>query len=87
MKKITIINQKNIEEILLYLERGRKYKQYKNSTLLEVAFKFILFYEKIKDLRYLNLVLKIKDTIPKNILLNKKLSKLMNRIEKNKNRK
>ncbi len=81
MRKIRVINQKNIEEIFLYLERGKKFKKYNNSILLKIAFKFIFFYEKLGDLRYLNLILKIKDIIPRNILLNKKLNKLMNKIK------
>ncbi len=80
MKKIRIINHKNIEEILLYLERGKKFKKYNNSILLKIALDFIFFYEKFGDLRHLNLILKIRDIIPKNILLNKKLNKLMKKI-------
>lgn len=83
MKKVTNINQKNIEEIFLHLERNKNYKQYNKVLLLEVAFKFIFFYKRLMDVRYLNLVLKIKDIIPKNILLNKNINELINKIKKN----
>ena len=83
MKKVTVINQKNIEEIFLHLERNKNYKQYNKVLLLEVAFKFIFFYKRLMDVRYLNLVLKIKDIIPKSILLNKKLNELIKKIKKN----
>lgn len=82
MKKI-IINKKNIEENLLYLERGQKYKNYDNSTLLQIASDFIFFSKKLKDWRYLNVALKIRDIIPKNTILNKKINKLINQIKKN----
>ena len=80
MKTVTNINQKNIEEIFLHLERNKNYKQYNKVLLLEVAFKFIFFYKRLMDVRYLNLVLKIKDIIPKNILLNKNINELINKI-------
>ncbi len=80
MKKLTNINQKNIEEIFLHLERNKNYKKYNRELLLEVAFNFIFFYERLLDVRYLNLVLKIRDIIPKNILLNKKINELINKI-------
>lgn len=83
MKKI-IINEKNIEESLLYLERNKKYKNYDNSTLLQIAFDFFIFSEKLKDWRYLNLILKIRDIIPKNILLEKKIKKLIYDVKMNK---
>ena len=83
MKKVTNINQKNIEEIFLHLERNKNYKQYNKVLLLEVALKFIFFYKRLMDVRYLNLVLKIKDIIPKNILLNKNINELINKIKKN----
>ena len=83
MKKI-IINEKNIEKKLLYLERNKKYKNYDNSTLLQIALDFIIFSEKLKDWRYLNLILKIRDIIPKNILLDKKIKKLIYYVKKNK---
>lgn len=83
MKKI-IINVKNIKESFLYLERGKKYENYENTTLLQIAFDLILLSEKLKDWRYLNLTLKIRDVIPKNILLNKKIKKLIFYVKKNK---
>ncbi len=83
MKKI-IINVKNIKESFLYLERGKKYENYENTTLLQIAFDLILLSEKLKDWRYLNLTLKIRDIIPKNILLNKKIKKLIFYVKKNK---
>jgi len=83
MKKLKNINQKNIEKTFLHLERNKNYKEYNRELLLEVAFKFIFFYKRLMDVRYLNLVLKIRDIIPKNILLNKKLNKLINKVKKN----
>ena len=83
MKKIKI-NVKNIKESFLYLERGKKYENYENTTLLQIALDLISLSEKLKDWRYLNLTLKIRDIIPKNILLNKKIKKLIFYVKKNK---
>tara|TARA_A100001388_G_C28665819_1_gene449044 strand:- start:559 stop:819 length:261 start_codon:yes stop_codon:yes gene_type:complete len=83
MKKIKI-NVNNIKESFLYLERGKKYENYENTTLLQIALDLILLSEKLKDWRYLNLTLKIRDIIPKNILLNKKIKKLIFYVKKNK---
>ena len=57
MKKIKI-NVNNIKESFLYLERGKKYENYENTTLLQIALDLILLSEKLKDWRYLNLTLK-----------------------------
>lgn len=83
MKKITI-DEKNIKESFLYLERGKKYKNYENTTLLQIALDLILLSERLKDWRYLNLTLKIRDIIPKNTLLSKKIKKLIFYVKKNK---
>ena len=42
------------------------------------------YWDLLKDWRYLNLTLKIRDIIPKNILLNKKIKKLIFYVKKNK---
>ena len=82
MKKLINNNFNHIEKSLFFLERNQKYKNVDRNVLLDLAFKFINFSSRTKDLRYLNLALKIRDVIPKNIILNLKIDELINKIKK-----
>ena len=57
MKKINIkkINNNNLENTLLFLEREKRYKKIDKKILLNLAIKFTKFSQKNFDRRYLNL--------------------------------
>ena len=77
MKRINIkkINNNNLENTLLFLEREKRYKKIDKKILLNLAIKFTKFSQKNFDWRYLNLALKIKDHINKNNQLNSEINK------------
>ena len=64
------IENKNLEQVLFYLERKKKYKKFNKKILSKLALKLVLFSKKTKDWRYINLALKIRDRTDKNHLLN-----------------
>ena len=82
MKKLINNNFNHIEKSLFYLERNKKYKNIDKNILLDLALKFTNFSSRTKDWRYLNLALKIRDVIPRNIILNLKIDELINQIKK-----
>lgn len=81
MKKL-LNNNFKAEELLLYLERNKKFKKIDKNVLLNLALRFTNYSFRTKDWRYLNLALKIRDEIPRNITLNSKIDKLINHIKK-----
>jgi len=69
------------EKIILNLERRNKYKKKNKKKLLEIALELVDFYQKNKDLRYINLALKINDVISKNYLLELKIQKIIKQLK------
>jgi len=83
MKKSNLKNltKRNIEQLLLYLERNNRYLKIDKKTLSKISIKFVDFSEKTKDWRYLNLALKARDTMKNNKLLNLKTNILLKKIK------
>jgi len=77
------IENKNLEQVLFYLERKKKYKKFNKKILSKLALKLVLFSKKTKDWRYINLALKIRDRTDKNHLLNIEITNVIKLIKKN----
>lgn len=73
-------NTKKSNNLLLFLERKKKYLKIDKNYIIKVSLQFIEISEKTKDLRYLNLALKVRDRFKKHKLLDYKIKKLMKKI-------